>query len=89
MGYPVMATSQLTNEQVVELIRQLPPDQKRTALLTLANDAQASRSARMDYAATQLRRLSAEHGLDWEAMSEEQREEFVDDLIHEDRLCNT
>lgn len=31
-----------------------------------------------------MRVLSAERGLDWDSMSEEEREAFVDDLLHED-----
>ena len=31
----------------------------------------------------QLRRLSSQRGLDWENMIEEEREQFIDDLLHE------
>jgi len=41
----------------------------------------------MEYAEAQLRRLSAERGLDWNTMSEEERETFIDDVVHEDRQC--
>ena len=41
----------------------------------------------MDYAEAQLRKLCASRDLDWDAMNEEERERFVDDLIHEDREC--
>ena len=44
---PVMT---LTNEQVVDLVRQLPANHKRTALLSLALQATARREARMEYA---------------------------------------
>jgi hypothetical protein len=65
----------------------LPPEQKRAALLILAEEARAQREARLDYAETQLRRLCAEHGQNWDAMSAEEREAFIDDLVHEDRSC--
>ena len=48
----------------------------------------ANRAARMTYAEAQLRQLCASRGLDWDAMSEVEREDFVDDLIHEDRECS-
>jgi hypothetical protein len=32
-----------------------------------------------------MHRLCAERGRDWDRMSEDEREAFVDDLIHEDR----
>ena len=35
-----------------------------------------------------LRQLCTDRGLDWDAMTEAERENFVDDLIHEDRECN-
>ena len=45
----------------------------------------AERKALMDYAEAQLRKLSASRGLDWDKMTDEERIDFVDDLIHEDR----
>jgi hypothetical protein len=35
----------------------------------------------------QMRRLCAERGLNWDTMTEEERESLVDDLIHEYRAC--
>jgi hypothetical protein len=80
-----MPTVELTDQQVVDLVRQLPADRKREALLALAE----GRDGRLTYAETQLRRLSAQRGLNWDQMSEEQREAFIDDLVHEDRPCRT
>jgi hypothetical protein len=82
-----MPTLELTDEQVVELVKQLPPERQRAALLALAAGASQGREERMKYAEGQLRRASAERGLDWETMSEDQREAFFDDLVHEDRPC--
>jgi hypothetical protein len=73
----------LTNKQVVDLVKQLPPEDKLTALFALAEGAAAQRQARMAYAEDQLRQLCAQRGLDWDAMSEEEREVFIDDLLHE------
>lgn len=77
----------MTDEQVVELVRQLSPERKRVVLLALAEDARAQRETRLEYAEAQLRRLTTERGLNWDAMSEEEREAFIDDLVHEDRQC--
>lgn len=82
-----MPTLELTDEQVVELVRQLPPERQRAALLALAAGSTQRREERMKYAEAQLRRASAERGLDWDKMSEDQRDAFVDDLMHEDRPC--
>ncbi|GIK54968.1 MAG: hypothetical protein BroJett015_06310 [Chloroflexota bacterium] len=75
----------LTNRQVIDLVQQLPPRDKRDALLILAEGAATQRQVRMAYAESQLRQLCAQRGLDWDALSEEEREQFIDDLLHEDR----
>jgi len=83
-----MATISLTDEQVINLFRQLSPERKRAILLELAEETQSRLNERMKYAQSQLRKLCKEKGLDWDLLSEEEREAFVDDLIHEDRECN-
>ena len=80
-------TVELTTNQVLQLVKQMPPEEKRTVLYALAQQAQSEREARLDYAETQLSRLAAERGKAWETMTELQRERFIDDLIHEDRTC--
>jgi hypothetical protein len=81
-----MPTLTVTDDQVIELIKHLPRERKRAILFALAKGA-VEREARMAYAEEQLRRLCAERGLNWETMSEEERETFIDDLVHEDRQC--
>ena len=77
-----MATLELSDQQVVGLLKQLPPAQKRAALLTLAEDAARRREERMVYAESQIRHLCEQRGLDRDAMSDEEREAFIDDLMH-------
>jgi len=74
---------EISNEQVISLVRQLPPGFKRKALLELARDAQTRREERMQFAEAQLRRTCAERGLDWDLLSDNERESFVNDLLHE------
>ena len=74
-------TTELTTDQEIlskdkQLISRNTTDQK-----------DAERKARMDYAEAQLRKLSASRGLNWDKMTDEERIDFVDDLIHEDREC--
>lgn len=83
-----MPTLTVTDEQVVELVKQLPPERKQAILFALAKAAAAERDARLEYAQAQLRQLCAERGLQWESMSEEEREAFIDDLVHENRQCS-
>ncbi len=82
-----MPILELSDAQVVELVKQLPPDRQRAALMALAAGAAQRREERMQYAEGQLRRVSAERGLEWDKMSENQREDFIDDLLHDDRPC--
>ena len=79
-----MPTMILSNQQVIDLVRQLPPLPRRTALFSLAQEAARQRDERMAYAETQLRQLCNERGLDWDALSEDEREAFIDDLLHEE-----
>ena len=81
-------TVELTTDQVVGFVQQMPAEEKRILLLAIAEQAAANREARIDYAEAQLRQLCTDRGLDWDAMTEAERENFVDDLIHEDRECN-
>ena len=66
----------------------MPAEERRALLLTIAEQAAANREALIDHEEAQLRQLCADRGLDWAAMSEAERENFVNDLIHEDRNCN-
>jgi predicted Fe-S protein YdhL (DUF1289 family) len=81
-------TLELTPDQVVGIVQQMPPEEKRAVLLAIAEQAEVSRTARMNQAAAQFRQLCAARGLNWDTMTEAERENFVDDLIHEDRECN-
>ena len=78
-----MSVLELTDEQVISLVRQLPSARKREALLALAEDAEARHDERMRFSESQLRRLCAKRGMDWDRLPEDQREEFVDSLLHE------
>ena len=79
-----MSVLELTDDQVISLVRQLPSARKRGALLALAQDSQARRDERMRFGEAQLRRVCAERKLDWDSTSEDQREEFVNQLLHEE-----
>jgi hypothetical protein len=82
-----MGVLELTKEQIFDLVRQMPAEQKREMLLVLAANAPVERATRQQFAEEQLRRLCAARGLDWGALSADEREAFIDDLIHEDRTC--
>ncbi len=80
-----MSNSVFTTAQIVDLVLALPSEQKKEVLIALAGDSERRRDERMALGEARLRALSAERGLDWDAMRENEREGFVNDLIHEDR----
>ena len=52
--------------------------------VAVQTETEASQAELMDYAETQLRELCGSRKLDWDAMTEADRENFVNDLIHEE-----
>ena len=42
----------------------------------------------MKYAESKIRKVCAARGLDWDAMTEEKRLDFINDIVHGDRECN-
>jgi hypothetical protein len=78
-----MSVLELTDEQVLSLVRQLPAESKKAALLALAQEAGRRRDERMAFAEEQLRQRAREHGLEWDKLTEDEREAFVNRLLHE------
>ena len=76
-----MSVLELTDEQVVSLVRQLPAARRRTALFALAQEAGIRRDERLRFGEAQLQKLCAERGLDWNRLSEDEREKFVNQLL--------
>src|SRR5208283_1515130 len=77
-----MSTLELSDGQVISLVRGLPAERKRAALLVLAQDAQVGRDERLRLGEAQLRRMCSERGLDWDRLPEDERESFIDALLH-------
>lgn len=78
-----MATLSLTDDQVVQLVRQLPPQSKQRLLVDLSSERDTWWQAAADAGERDMHRLAAARGQDWDALSERQREALVDDLLHE------
>ena len=81
-------TIKLTTKQVIDFIQQIPPEDKLAVLTTLAEQAHAEHDEQIRYGEAKMRKVCAARGLDWDAMTEEERINFIDDIIHEDRECN-
>jgi len=82
-----MAVLELSKEQIFDLVRQMSAADQREMLQLLARNTPADRARRQQLAEEKLRGLCAARGLNWDAMSAEQRETFIDNLVHEDRPC--
>ena len=78
-------TITLTDDQVLALVDQLPPRRKTELFSRLARSAWPEWAKIASEAEPQARRLAAERGLNWDALSDEERIALVDDLVHEDR----
>ena len=75
-------TTELATDQEV-----LPKNKQRIPH-DATEQADTEQKALMNYAETQLQKLAVSRGLDWDMMTDEERIDFVDDLIHEDRECS-
>jgi hypothetical protein len=82
-----MPTLTLTDEQVLELVKQLQPEQQETLLKFLLERQWGTWVDLSRYGEAHVRQAAAQRGRDWEAMTEDEREAFIDDLVHEDRPC--
>ncbi len=81
-----MATLTLSDEQVEQLVEQLPPDRQRTTYQRLARKEWSRWIEASDGAEDPARHLANERGLDWDAMTDDERMVFVNDLVHEGRV---
>jgi hypothetical protein len=78
-----MATLPLTDEQVVQLVKQLPPKAKQQVLIALTDERDHWWQTTAHDGEEAMRRLAATRHQNWDTLSEEQREAFVDELLHE------
>ena len=75
-------TLEVPEAQIVRWVRQLSPTAKRNVLKILVPRLDEVESS-VDYGEQQIRELSARRGLNWDHLSEDQREQWVDTLLHE------
>lgn len=72
-------------KEVVDRFQQLPPERQRhVMLLMFRTDADRWLHYQKE-GEQQLRKLAAERGQDWDKLDDEQRQDLVNDLLHEDR----
>lgn len=78
-----MVTLTLSDQQIVDLVKQLPPISKQAVLDVLIAERELWWDMTLVQGEQKLRKLTNQRGLDWDKMSEDEREGFVDDLLHE------
>lgn len=84
-----MSDSKTAEEQLKEWLGQLTAEHKLILLGLLSEDTRLLRASRRESALGELRRLTTERKLDWDSMSEPEREGFLDTLIKENELYST
>jgi hypothetical protein len=77
-----MAKVELTIRQVIDLVKQLPQEDKSMLLDTLASERKVKGTDRLTEQEQQMRVLSGEQGLDWDSLCEDDQDVLVDSLLH-------
>ena len=80
-----MPTVALTTQQIIGCIQQMSPEERFKALRVLARSTPEARELQMKHSEPSIRQECAQRGLDWDAMDDEERLDFINDIIHEDR----
>ncbi len=78
-----MPELKVSEAQVIELARQLSPSGKRKILQTLIAVDAAHFEKLVDYGESKARQVAAARGLNWDTLSETQRDQLIDELLHE------
>jgi predicted Fe-S protein YdhL (DUF1289 family) len=76
-------TAEVSESQVVEWVQQMSPEAKHEVLKALIPRLDAL-EALVDYGGGRIRALCAGRGLDWDSMTEQDRERLINELLHED-----
>ncbi|MBD2773223.1 hypothetical protein [Iningainema tapete] len=82
-----MLTLTLTEEQVIELVKQLSPNKQAELFQFLQKQQWQTWEELSRYGQEKVRYVAAQRGKNWDTMSEEERDDFIDDIVHEDRQC--
>jgi hypothetical protein len=73
-----------SNEQVVELVKQLPTEQQVEVFRFLLLQQWGKWESLSRYGVKKARQVTQERGFDWDAMTEEEHEALIDEVVHED-----
>lgn len=73
----------LSNDQVVAIVKQLPSEQQAEIFYFLLLQQWGQWEMLSRYGADKVRVVAQERGFDWDMMTEDEREEFIDNVVHE------
>ncbi|OKH38951.1 hypothetical protein NIES2119_07355 [[Phormidium ambiguum] IAM M-71] len=79
-----MPTLNLSNEQVLELVKQLPIEQQVEVFKFLLLQQWRQWESLSRYGVEKVKIVAQERGYNWDTMTEEEREAFIDEVVHED-----
>jgi hypothetical protein len=80
-----MPRLELTVGQVIELVKQLPREDKSAVLHALNRETETGPNERSRQEEQKLRALSDQRGLNWDRLSEDDRDVLAKNLLHKDR----
>ena len=78
-----MPTLNLTNEQVIDLIKQLPIQQQGEILKLLLLQEWEERESLSRYGHDKMQTIAQQRGYNWDKMTEEDKERLIDEIVHE------
>ena len=78
-----MAVLTVTADQVLALVQQLPTDRRTWLFRNLLLERWPAWAELAEYGDQRAQAVAAERGCDWDSMTHDERERFVDDLLHE------
>lgn len=73
----------LTNEQAIELVKQLPVEQQAEIFRFLLVQQWEQWQLLSQYGSDKVRLAAQERGYDWDKMTEDEQEAFIDEIVHE------
>ena len=78
-----VVTLEVPESQVLEWVEQLTPEVKQSVLRALIPRLDQLESL-VDYGSRRARALCAERGLDWDGLTDDERQRLIDELLHEE-----
>ena len=78
-----MVTLTLDDKQVLDLVRQLPDERRAWLFQQLLQDEWPAWTELAGYGRDRARAVAAARGVNWDSLTDAEREEMIDTLLHE------